>query len=208
MGEVRKFIFSNESITWRDSLQSLFVTTRDGNIARRAHEFFVTVPQLRTVGVFNARQIPIDLQTIARLFRRPEAISHNRYAAALRERNFKHFTNSINRTRIFVIKALDSPAEHGRMRDNRDLHSGKIEVKSKLLRSVTLWSAIKTPNLLADEPKLRRIFETSFVRHGFAGRVLRQLSVTSRPVPGTIDDTVLSAALIWRDVPAISGRGD
>src|SRR6266498_1825429 len=118
------------------------------------NQFLIRAPQLRTVRVFNSRQIPIDLQTVARQLRRPESVSDNRNAATFRERNFKHLANSINCPSIFVIKALDSSAEDRRVGDNRGLNSGKIEVKSKLLRSVALRSAIKTSNLLADDPKL------------------------------------------------------
>src|SRR6185295_15606324 len=104
--------------------------------------------------MFNSRQVPIDLQTVAPLFSSPEPVSDDRYAASFREWNFKNLTNSIKRARIFVIDCPDSAAEHRRVGHDRDLHSGKVEIKSELLRSVALRPAIESSSLLADQSKL------------------------------------------------------
>ena len=51
---------------------------------------------------------------------------------------------------LFVIDTLHAATEHGRMRYNCDLHARKIQIKSELLRAITLRSAIKPPHFLAD----------------------------------------------------------
>src|ERR1043166_6683343 len=104
--------------------------------------------------MFNSRQIPINLQTVARLFRSPEPIGNHRNAATLRKSNFKDLTHTIKCPRIFVIDALHPSPEYGRVRDHRDLHSGKIQIESKPLRAITFWSAVETQNFLADEVEL------------------------------------------------------
>src|ERR1051325_3355081 len=154
MREVWKFIFGDDSIRSRNSLKRLFIPARDGDITGRAHEIFVFAPQPRAVRLFNSRQIPIDLQTVARLLRRPESIRDYRHAAAFCERNLKYFPHSINRASILVVEALHFSAEYRWVGHHRDLHSRQIEIKSELLRSVALRSAVKTPNRFANEPKL------------------------------------------------------
>ena len=93
------------------------------------------------------------------------------------------------------------------MGDNRDFHFGKIQIQPKLLRAIALRSAIKPADLLADQPKFRRVLETYFFRHGFSRRVFRKFAVTRRLSPRSIDDTRFSAALIRRDMPPINCRG-
>ena len=60
------------------------------------------------------------------------------------------------------------------MSDHRDLHAGKIKIQPELLRAIALGYAIKPPNLLANEPKLRRILESYFFGRGFFRGILRQ----------------------------------
>ena len=65
------------------------------------------------------------------------------------------------------------------MSDKCDLHARKIKIESELLRAITLGPAIEPPHILADEPKLRRIFESHFAGHRHVYRVVRELGITS-----------------------------
>src|SRR4051794_186035 len=74
VSQVWKLILGDNSIGRRNFFKRLLVTARDRNITGRAKEFFEFRPQLQAVRALNAGQIPIDLQTIACLLRRPESI--------------------------------------------------------------------------------------------------------------------------------------
>ena len=60
---------------------------------------------------------------------------------------------------------------------NGDFHSGKIEIKTELLRAIALRCAIKPRHFLADESKFRRTLEANFFRYWLARRVIRELGI-------------------------------
>ena len=59
------------------------------------------------------------------------------------------------------------PPNTGGWADNCDLHSGKIEIKSELLRAITLGTTIQPRHLLADQAKLEGFFRRTFSGTGW-----------------------------------------
>src|SRR6185369_8511722 len=110
------------------------------------------------------RQIPIDLQTIASLLRRPESIRNHRYGTALRERDLEYIAHSTETARVAIVDTLHPSAKNRRVRNEGDFHPRQIEIEAKLLRAVTLRTAIETRHSLADNAKLRRVFKLYVLR--------------------------------------------
>ena len=100
--------------------------------------------------MFDPREIPIDLQSVPRLFCRPELVGYHRDRAAFHERDFEHLTHAGDGASFLVVNGLHTSAEYGWMSYNCHLHSRKIEIESELLRPIALGPAIKPRHSLAD----------------------------------------------------------
>src|SRR6185295_9201892 len=140
--------------------------------------------------MLKARQVPIDLQTIASLLRRPESIRNHRHGGSLRERYLEHIAHSVEATRVAIIDALHTPAKNRRVRHERDLHPRQIEIQSKLLRAVALRMTVETRHFLPDNAKLRRVLELHVLRHRLARRIVRKLSIGRGATPWSIHDAI------------------
>src|SRR6188474_3045433 len=154
------------------------------------------------------RQIPIDLQTIASLLRRPESIRNHRYGAPLRERDLEHVAHSIETTRVTIVDTLHTSAKNRWVRNEGDFHPRQVEIEAKLLRAVTLRVAVETRHSLADKAKLRRVLELHVLRNRLLPGVVRKLSIASRAIAWSVHDAVLSATLIRIDFPTIRSLSD
>src|SRR5215470_9637197 len=153
-------------------------------------------------------QIPIDLQTIARLLRGPVSISNHRDAAAFHERYLKHIAHAVELASFSIVDALHAPAKHRRMSHERDLHSRQIEIETKLLRAVALRAAVETRRSLADETKLGRILECHLRRYGLTRGVVGQLRIRSGTIAWSKHGAVFSVTLIRTDFPALRSSSD
>src|SRR6185503_20152947 len=158
--------------------------------------------------MLEARQVPIDMQTIARLFRRPESIGDNRNSTAFRERYFKHIAHAVEAASLPIVDTLHTSAKNRRVRHQRDLHTRQIEIQPKLLRTVTLRAAVETRHFLADEAKVGRVLQSYRWRNWFTRGLVRELRVRRRTIAWSIHDAVFSATLIGCDFPAIRSRSD
>ena len=205
--QVRKLVFGNDAIGVRYLLQSFFIPPRDRHIAGCASELLIPRAEGRAVGPFNSGEVPIDLQSVARLLRGPEPIGDNRDAAPLYQRNLKDIADAVEGPRFFVVDLRDARAKNRRVGHDCDLHSGKSQIQPEFLRAITLRAAVEPFDPPADEPKLRRVFQSHFRRHGLPSGFSRQLSVFRKLLVRTINDARFGATGFRRHPPAISRSG-
>src|SRR5262249_44078353 len=110
--------------------------------------------------MLNRCEIPIDLEPIARLLRRPERVCDNGDAGPFADRrDLKDIDHAGNASRSLVVERSHRCAEDRRPRDQSDLHAGHIEVESELLRAVALGATVETGYPLPYETKIRRALE-------------------------------------------------
>jgi len=144
---------------------------------RLLEALFALTPAEMRLAVALARGL--DLQSIARLFSGPKSIGDNGDTAAFHEWDLKHFTHASYLARLSVVDTLHASAKDRGMSYDRDLHSWKIQIQTKLLRAITFRQTIQPSHPLADESKLGWVLETHFVRHWPSSSIMREFGVTS-----------------------------
>ena len=127
--------------------------------------------------MFHGREVPFNLQAVARLLRSPEFVGDNCDTRALDEWNLEYVANAFSAASGCVVQALDAPSKHRRMRDDRGLHAGQIQVQSKLERAVAFGAAIKPPYPFPHQAELRRILQLDRGGNRLLGCRFRQFSV-------------------------------
>src|SRR5439155_17074776 len=140
-----------ECVFWDDPVGSgdsidLLVPAAHGNVAGSASQRFVLRPKLCAIGVFHRGEVPIDLQQVACLFRRPELVGYHGNAGTFDEWNLEDVPHACNTASCLIVKALDARSKDGRMRHDSRLHAGKVEVEAKLDRAIALGATVKPPN--------------------------------------------------------------
>src|ERR1051325_7809619 len=158
--------------------------------------------------MLDARKIPIDLQTAARLFGRPKLFGDNGDASAFRQRDLENIEHAFDASRVIVDDALDPSAKDRRMSDHCHFHSRQIEVQSEFQRAVAFRTAVETFDSLANEPKLRWSFQVNFRWHRFACSIGCELGVSRGLVVWSKHLAGFSATLVRSRVPTIGSRGD
>src|SRR5439155_862761 len=106
VSQVRKLIFSDDAVGCGDAVNRFCVAAGDRTHARSASEFFVSRAELRSVRTLDALEIPVNLQAVARLFRRPKLICHNGNAGAFGERNLEYIPYPFDTACRSVVKAF------------------------------------------------------------------------------------------------------
>ena len=179
VGQVRKFILGDDPVRRRRCRSIAFASPRaTADFAGGAGELFVLRHQLRTVGSFDAGEVPFDLQPVARLLRRPELVGDNGDPVALAPVGFRRPPARLPTPRAAaVVQALDARPEDRRMGHNRHLHSGQVEVETEFQRAVTLRPAVESPNLFPTSRNSDGSFEPHARRHGPARGVARQFGI-------------------------------
>ena len=192
-----------------DAFDRLRVTAADRDVAGGTGQLPILVHRLRGIGALDPREIPIDLQPVARLLRGPELVGDDGDRRALAPGGiWKTSTHARDAARGAVVHGLRPAAEDGRMRHQRHLHARQVEVEPELLRAVAFRAAVEPADMLADQPELatassarrspgparaRRRCASSAYRGGLSGRAM--------------DDAGLRAASVRRDLPSLRGRG-
>ena len=209
VSKIRELVFGNYPIAGGDACQRLFVTASHGNVARSASEFFVLFPQLRIVRPLYSGEVPINPEPIARLLGRPELVGNNGYRGPFADGgDLKYIRHSGNAPCRLVVDRSRRCAEGRRMRHQRNLHSGQIEIEPKFQGAVALGATVKPTNLLADQPEVSCVFERHCFGHRHVRRCIRQVGVLRGPPARAVNYAGFGTALVGRHLPLFRGRGN
>src|SRR5437667_9843425 len=146
-----KVVFGQNSVSCGNGIDRIGVATVRRDIARCFCQVSIFFEELSAIRMLDRRRVPISLQPVARLFGCPEPIGDYCHPVSSDERNLKDIMDARNCTGAARVKALDLGSEDRWVRNQRDFHPWKINIKPKFLRAVTLCAAIQPSYLLSSQ---------------------------------------------------------
>ena len=171
-------------------------------------EAFRIVVRVRTV-------IPLDLEQVAGLQRRPAVAGDDRHAAQrlvhdrrLGGRQFDHLLDAGHGPRLVGVERADPAQHHRRARDRGVLHAGQHDVGAVDRLAADDALQVDALQFLADVAELLRRFQRQLLRrrHRQRGRRGDQFGEVRRAAAGAVRDAVvLRAALGSRHAPLLRG---
>ena len=117
--------------------------------------------------------VPFDLERREPFLRRPHMIGHDR-DGVVEPHDLAHALDGLGGR---IIDALHAAAEHGRLRERRDLHARRPNVDAKNGRAVDLRRRVQTLGRRADELEILRSLERDAFRDRHAGGVGGKLAI-------------------------------
>src|SRR6185312_7499854 len=140
-------------------------------LARRLAGLFGERAVLRHDGggaaLFRLAVVPLDLEGVAALFRRPEALAHNGDAA----RHLQHLDYAGNGFGGAGVERFDRRTEQRRTLQHRDQHVRENHVDGELRRAVGLSRNVDARQFLADQLEVLGVLERDLVGRRLARRL-------------------------------------
>ncbi len=160
--------------------------------------------------------VPVDLQLLAALQRRPRVAGDHRHAAERLElhgrldRVERHgLLDALDRQRLLVVEALDRPAEHGRVLDRRVDHAFTVDVEAeRRLAGRDVREVVDLPFLADEFPRRLRLEGQRLLgRHRQLRRRGHQCSVADLLPALRVNDLVVHGRALRRRHAPLRGRG-
>jgi hypothetical protein len=148
--------------------------------------------------------VPLDLERVAALFRRPEAGRQYRDAVGY----FDDEADARNGLDTGGVEALDLGAEPGRMRNNRGEHPGQLDVLRKQRGTVRLRLGVGSRHVLSDVDEVLGILELRTLRHGLLRCGVGKLAERRLLAARMGHDAVFHLYCVGRHLPSFRRGGD
>ena len=178
-------------------------------VARRHARLFGQRPVLGhdrgRASLFRLAVVPLDLERLAALLCRPEALGDNGDAA----RHLHHVDHAGDGLGRGGVERLYRRAEQRRTLQQRHQHVREGHVDGELRRAVGLGRNVDARQFLADELEVFRLLQRHLVRHRQAGRLggqcaERRLAIARR----MMDNAALDRQARRRHIPFRCGSGN
>ncbi|CRO43236.1 hypothetical protein PAERUG_E10_London_26_VIM_2_06_13_01156 [Pseudomonas aeruginosa] len=149
--------------------------------------------------------VPLDLERVAALLRRPEALGDHRHAV----RHLDHLDHPRNRPSRRGVERFHRGAEQRRALEQGDQHAGQADVEGELRTAVGLAGNVDARRLVTDQAEVLGILQLHFFRHRQFRRRSGQRTVAGLALAGRMfDEAVAGAQFGGRHSPLAGGGLD